>query len=171
MAYDPILDEWIEAGKPTKEEIFQFLKANQEYFNSSIDALAQTATFSLFNFKVAGFINQYTAAQRNLRMPVFRAPVDAEINDIRVTLLSASTSGNLIIQVERSEDDGVNWNPLLTGSGTTLAGTTVGSQNGAVTFVAVDANQFEQGDLFRITVPTLQVNQGAFQITVTAEVA
>jgi hypothetical protein len=171
MAYVPILDEWIEAGKPTKEEIFQYLKANQEYFNTSIDALSQTATFSLYNLTVGGSVNQYTTAQINARFPIFRAPVNAEINDIRITLLATSSSGNLTLQVERSTNDGVSWNPLLTGSGTTLTGTAVGSQNGAVTFIAIDSGIFQQGDLFRIVLNSIKSTQGQFHVNITAEVA
>lgn len=171
MAYTPILDEWIEAGKPTKEEIFQFLKANQDFFSASIDALAQTATFSLFNTKVAGSISQYSLGQINARMPIFRAPVNAEINDVRVTLMDSSSSGTLTLQVERSVDDGVNWNPLLVGTGTELTGTDVGDSNGAVNFIDIDTNIFQQGDLFRIQLTTLQAGQGAFHVNITAEVA
>lgn len=168
MAYDPVLDAWIQAGKPTREEIFQYLKDNQESFNADIEALKQTAQVDVIDAKVAGNINSYNQAEIQERMPVYKAPVGATITSVVITLLETSTSGTLQVNIEKSIDDGVNWSPILT-SPVSVTGTTVGSLSGAVNFIDTPSQSFDQNDLIRITIPGLQVNQGAFHVSIYAE--
>ena len=170
MAYDPVLDAWIQAGKPTKEEIFAFFKANQESFNTDIEALKQTAQIDIIDTKIAGNISDYTTPEIQLRMPVFKAPVDAKITSVVVTLLEVSTSGTLQVDIEVSTDNGVNWSTRLT-SPVDLTGLTVGSLSGAVNFINVAAQSFNQNDLVRISIPGVQVDQGAFQVSIYGELA
>ena len=170
MAYDPIIDAWIQAGKPTKEEIFQYIKDNQESFNTDIELLKQTAVIDVFDSKIAGAINDYTQSQIQRQMPVFKAPVTASIVSVVVTLLEASTSGTLQIELEKSIDNGANWSPLLS-SPVEVTGTTQGSISGAVNFIDVASQDFNQNDLLRIVIPGLQVDQGAFHVSVYAELA
>ena len=170
MAYDPVLDAWIQAGKPTKEEIFEFFKANQESFNTDIEALKQTAQIDIIDTKISGSIDIYTKSQIQKRMPVFKAPVAAKMTSVVVTLLEVSTSGTLQVDIEVSTDNGVNWSTRLT-SAVDLTGLTVGSLSGAVNFINVAAQSFNQNDLVRISIPGLQVDQGAFQVSIYGELA
>lgn len=168
MAYNAVLDAWIEAGKPTKEEIFEYLKANQESFNADIEALKQTSQFDIIDVKVAGEPNDYTQAELQKRMPVYKAPVSGSIISFVVTLLTASTSGTLEVDIEKSTDNGVNWSTLLT-TPVTVTGITVGSISGAVNFINAAAQEFDQNDMLRITIPGLQVDQGEFQVSIYGE--
>lgn len=168
MAYNPVLDAWIEAGKPTKEEIFEFLKANQESFNADIESLKQTSQFDIIDTRIAGSIDDYTQAEIQSRMPVFKAPVAGTIVSVVVTLLTASTSGTLQVDVQKSTDNGVNWSTLLT-SPVEVTGTAVGSLSGAVNFINAAAQEFNQNDLIRIDIPGLQVNQGEFHVSIYGE--
>ena len=170
MAYDPVLDAWIQAGKPTKEEIFEFFKANQESFNTDIEALKQTAQIDIIDTKISGSITDYTQAEIQKRMPVFKAPVDSKMTSVVVTLLEASTSGTLQVDIEVSTDNGVNWSTRLT-SPTSLTGLIVGSLSGAVNFINVAAQSFNQNDLVRVSIPGVQVGQGSFQISIYGELA
>jgi hypothetical protein len=169
MAYTPLVPADIVAGKPTKEEIFQTIHDNCESFNTDIEALKQTASIDIFNMTFTGYLNQYVAADLNNRIPVYRAPVDATIVSFVATLLSASTSGTLELEIDKSIDDGVNWSPLLTGP-VQLTGTSVGSQSGAVTWVDVPSQSFNQGDLLRVRVTGLQASQGSFHLSIYGEV-
>lgn len=170
MAYDPVLDAWIQAGKPTKEEIFQFLKDNQESFNADIEALKQTSQVDIIDVKVAGSINSFTESEIQKRMPVFKAPVSGTMTSVVITLLEASTSGTLQVDIEVSTDNGVNWSTRLT-SPVDLTGATVGSISGAVNFINAAAQDYNQNDLIRISIPGLQVDQGAFSVSIYGEVA
>lgn len=168
MAYDPVLDAWIEAGKPTKEEIFQYLKANQESFNTDIELLKQTSQFDIIDVRISGEINDYTQAEIQKKMPVYKAPVTGTITSVVLTLLESSTSGTLQVDIQKSTDNGVNWNTLLT-TPVEITGTTVGSISGAVNFINVAAQEFDQNDLIRIDIPGLQVNQGEFHCSIYGE--
>lgn len=168
MAYDPVLDAWIEAGKPTREEIFQYLKDNQESFNADIEALKQTAQVDVIDVKIAGNINDFNQAELQQRMPVYKAPIGATITSVVLTLLEASTSGTLQVGIEKSTDNGVNWSPILT-TPVEITGTSVGSLSGAVNFIDTPSQSFEQNDLIRITIPGKQVDQGAFHVSIYAE--
>jgi hypothetical protein len=170
MAYDPVLDAWIEAGKPTKEEIFRYFKDNQESFNSDIELLKQTAAIDLLDSAIYGNFNDYSATELQEYMPVFRAPVSGTITSFVFSLLETSGAGTLGIELEKSTDNGANWNPLLTGA-TTLTGTTAGSLSGAVNFINVAAQSFNQNDLIRIKIDTIKTSQGAFHVSLYGELA
>lgn len=170
MAYDPVLDAWIEAGKPTKEEIFQYLKANQESFNTDIEALKQTSQIDIFDVSFSGGIEVYSATEVQRRMPVFKAPVGATMTSFVVTLLEASSSGTLSIEIEKSTDNGANWSPLLS-SPVQVTGATVGSISGAVNWIDVPSQSFNQNDLLRLVIDGVQVGQGKFHVSVYGEVS
>lgn len=170
MAYDPVLDAWIEAGKPTKEEIFQYLKDNQESFNTDIEALKQTATIDIIDVKIAGQIYNYQQAEIQKKMPVFKAPVSATITSVVVSLLEASSAGTLQVGIEKSTDNGANWTPLLT-TPVEVTGTNPGDSSSTVNFINTAAQSFNQNDLIRITIPGVKSTQGAFHVSIYGELA
>ena len=170
MAYDPVDPGDIVAGKPTKEEIFQKTADNQDSFNTDIEALKQTSTIDIFDIKYGGEISKYTGAQINTRIPVFRAPVSATIVAFKVVLLTASTSGTLEVEIDKSIDEGINWTPLLNNP-VELTGTTVGSVSGAVDWVSVPLQSFLQGDLLRVRIVNVQEDQGEFHVSIYGEIA
>lgn len=170
MAYNALDTASIEVGDPVKKELFDTIRANQESFNTDIEALKQTATIDMFNIRFNGHIDQYSTSEINSRSPVFKAPVSGTIVSFTITLLEASTSGTISVEIDRSSDDGVNWTPLLS-SPVTLSGTTVGSLSGSVNFVDVPSQSFTQSDLIRIRFNSVQVGQGDFQVHMYAELS
>lgn len=103
-------------------------------------------------------------------MPVFKAPVSGTITSVVMSLLTASTSGTLQLDISKSTDNGANWSPLLS-SPVNLTGLTAGSISGAVNFISVATQDFLQNDLLRIEIPGLQVGQGEFSVSIYGEVA
>jgi len=170
MAYTVIPAGDIVAGKPTKEEIFDQIRTNQEHFNDEIEALNQTAIEDVMNFRFTGSLDQYTVAEVASRIPTYKAPISATIVGFNMTLLEASTSGTLEIELDKSTDDGVNWTPLLD-TPVELTGTTVGSLSGSVDWVDVPSQSFAQGDLLRIRVTAVQSGQGSFQLHIYGELS
>lgn len=170
MAYVELDDALIEIGEPTKKEIFQTIKDNQESFNTDIEALKQTSSFDIFNVRIAGSFDDYTATEKEEFYPTFKAPVGLTVTSFVVTLLDASTSGNIELMIEKSVDNGVNWTPLLT-TNVTVTGTTVGSTSGAVNWIDLASQSINQNEMFRITYENLQVDQGAFHVSVYGELS
>lgn len=170
MAYTVIPASDIEVGDPVKKELFDTIRANQEGFNTDIEALKQTSTIDVFDVKFGGNINQYDASEIAARIPVFRAPVSAQMVAFKSVLLTTSTSGSLELDLEISTDEGVSWTPLLN-SPVTITGTTTGSVSGAVNWVDVPSQSFAQNDLLRLVVSGIQVDQGEFHVSIYAEVA
>lgn len=170
MAYNPITDADIQAGKAAKEEIFTTIKANQESFNTDIEALKQTGTIDIFNMVFTGSINQYSSSELADLIPVYKAPLDGTFTSFVMTLLEVSTSGTLEVEIDKSTDNGINWTPLLTTS-VKLTGLTVGSISGSVSWVDIPSQSFNQNDLIRIRVTGLQVGQGSFHISIYGEVS
>lgn len=168
MAYTAINPALIEIGEPTKKEIFQQIRDNQESFNTDIEALKQTATIDIFDVKVAGSFS--SAPSLVPFYPVFKAPVGATITSFVATLLEASSSGTLQLDIEKSIDNGVNWSPLLT-SPVEITGTSIGSVSGSVNWVDIPSQSFNQNDLLRIKFTNLQTLQGAFHISVYGELS
>lgn len=170
MAYTPLTLTDIEVGKPVKKELWDTVRANQESFNTDIEALKQTAIIDIFNYTFTGSIDQYSLSEVASRVPHFEAPVAATIVGFSMTLLSPSASGVLEIELEKSTDNGVNWTPLLNNP-VQLTGTTVGSISGTVDWVDIPSQSFNQGDLLRITVVNVQVDQGNFQLHIYGELS
>ena len=170
MAYDALTAADLVAGEPTKEEIFTKIRANQESFDTDIEALKQTSKIDIFDIKYAGEVNQYTEAYLTSLSPTFKAPVSATMVSFVVTLLTASTSGNLDIDIEKSTDNGINWTPLLNNP-VQVTGATVGSVSSTVDWVDVPSQSFAQNDLLRIVISGIQVDQGNFHISIYGEIA
>jgi hypothetical protein len=170
MAYVEIPDALIEIGEATKKEIFQGIKDNQESFNTDIEALKQTSTVDVFDVRFEGEFGAYSSVELEQFYPIFKAPVGVTMNSFVVTLLEASTSGTLEIGIEKSIDNGVNWTPLLS-SPVQVTGAAVGSVSGAVNWVDVPSQSVNQNELLRITIETLQVDQGSFHVSVYGEVS
>lgn len=170
MAYIPLNMDDLDAGKPTKQEIFQRIHDNQEHFDDAISLLQGTSKVDIFNVKFTGKVDQYTTFEMNARCPIFRAPLSASIVNVVITLLTTSTSGNLQMFIDRSVDDGVNWTPILT-TEVVLSGTTVGSKSGAVTFTDPDGQAFDQNDLLRLRFTGVQSGQGNFHVSVYGELS
>lgn len=170
MAYDAINPSDINAGKAVKEELFTKLRANQEGFNTDIEALKQTSVIDIFDIRFGGEISQYSSSEIANRVPVFKAPVSASFTSFVVTLLEASTSGTLEIEIDKSTDNGINWSPLLS-SAVELTGTTVGSVSGSVNWVDLPSQSFAQNDLIRIRITGVQVDQGSFHLSIYGELA
>jgi len=165
--YTMLDDADIAAGKPTKEEIFKRIKDNQECFNEDIELLKQTAVIQIFNLKFEGNINQYSATEVAERVPTFSAPLTGSVNQFKVCLLSPSTSGTLQITLEKSTDCGINWSSMLSAP-VELTGDQPGDSSGSVSF---STQFFNQGDLLRIRILGIQVDQGDFHIEVAGEIA
>lgn len=170
MPFLPVPPAWIQAGLPTKEELFQYIVDNQDSFNTDIEALKQTSTIDIINTKISGSIDQYPQIEIDERMPVFKAPVSGTITSVTITLLAVSTSGILQMDIQKSTDNGVNWSTLLT-SPVEVTGFTVGSIQGSVNFINSAAQDFNQNDLLRITFPGVQTDQGEFQVSLYGEVS
>lgn len=165
--YEEIPEEWIAAGKPTREELFRRIKDNQECFNTDIELLKQTAAIQIFNIKFEGHINEYTATEVAERVPVFAAPLTGQVVQFQICLLSPSTSGTLQVTLEKSEDCGLNWSTMLA-SPVELTGTQPGDSSGVVSF---STQNFNQGDLLRIRILGVQVGQGDFHLNIYGEAA
>jgi len=170
MPYVPLNPADIEAGKPTKTEIFQGIYNNQEHFDEAISLLQGTAKIDMFDLRFSGKINQYTFSEISSYLPVFKAPVDASIVSVVATLLTASGSGTLGFQIEKSTDNGINWTPLLS-TPVTLTGTTIGSVSGAVNFTSPTAQDFLQNELIRVRFTGTQTNQGEFHLSIYGELS
>lgn len=167
MAYDTLTAAQIAAGKALKEEILTKIKANQDSFNNDIQLLQGTSKVDVFDIKFTGDIENYTTSEIQDKNPVFKAPTAATLVSFVITLLETSTSGTLEIDLQKSTDDGVNWNTVLT-STVTLTGTTVGSLSGSVTF---SSDTYAQNDLLRLKIDGIQVGQGNFHVSVYSEVS
>lgn len=168
--YQAILDAWIQAGKATREEIFKRIKDNQESFNADIELLKQTSQIDIIDVRIAGSINNYNQAEIQSRMPVFKSPVDGTMTSVVINLLTPSTSGTLLVDIQKSSDNGLNWSTALT-TPVELTGLTTGSISGAVNWINAAAQDFSQNDLIRIDIPGLQVNQGEFHVSIYGELA
>lgn len=170
MAYISIPSAWIQAGKPTKEELFQRISDNMEQFNTDIAALQQTATISIFDLKISGFPQRYSLASVNERVGVFKAPVSGTITNVSLTLLSNSTSGAVNMDIQKSTNNGASWSSILT-TPVTLSSTTAGSTSTTVNFISLASQQFNQNDMLRITFSSFQVDQGQLHISIYGELS
>lgn len=164
MAYTALDPADIVAGQPTKEEIFTQIRTNQEDFDSRIDLLGESGKFDIIDVNFTGDVGSYSLAQINERCPVYKAPSDGSIISVIVTLLEASTSGTIELDIEVSTDNGVNWNSVLATT-PQVTTSTVGSISSSFSFVS-GGEVLTQNDLYRIQLVQKQVDQGDFHVSV-----
>lgn len=160
----------IEAGKPVKEELFSTIKDNEDDHESRIAATEQNTAVDIVNLKVTGNVFEYDETELTSRMPTYKSPVDQTIVNVLINLLTVSTSGDLELELDRSQDNGVTWVPILS-SPVTLSGTTVGSLSGAVNFVSAGHQTLNQNDMLRLRITGVQVDQGEFHVSIYGELA
>lgn len=168
MAYIPLNDTDIEAGKPVKEELFQQIKENEEFFNDAVEAFSSSTVLDMFNIKFEGDMENYDPDDVATRIPVFKAPAAGTIQSFVITLLEASTSGSIQIDIDKSVDNGINWTALLNNP-VEVTGTTIGSISSTVDYVDLASQSFDQGDLLRLRISGLQSGQGDFHVAIYAE--
>lgn len=157
----------IVAGKPTKEEIFSDIDTILDDHETRISAVEGTSRVDLFNIKYTGDVSLYSGTELDNLAPTYKAPVNLNITSFVITLLEASTSGTLALDLEKSTDNGVTFNSILTGT-VDVTGTTVGSTSGTVTFTS---NAINQNELVRIRISGIQVDQGTFHVSIYGEVS
>jgi len=151
-----------------KKYLTRYVQIRSECFNIDIEALKQTSQIDIIDVHIAGEIEDYTQAKIQRRMPVWKAPVSGTMTSVVMSLFETSTSGTLELDIEISTDNGANWSTVLS-SNVQLTGTTIGSISGSVNFINAAAQDFAQNDLIRIVIPGLQVNQGAFHVSIYGE--
>jgi hypothetical protein len=169
MAYTTLPAADIVAGKPTKEEIFDQIRTNQEDFDTRITGLTGTNAIDVFNVKFGGSISQYSVTSIASRIPVFRAPVGAKLIQFNVTLLgNSSTGGTLTVDLKRSTDNGVTFTSIMLNP-VTVTGLIAGSKNTTVDWLSVPDQSFNQDDLLQVEITGLQTNQAPFHVAISGE--
>ena len=169
MAFLPIPAAWIEAGKPTKEEIFQYLVDNQESFNADIELLKQTSRISIFNTRIHGSFREYSEAQLLEILPVFRAMATGFITEVRLAQLGTDATGTFTVQFDKSIDGGSSWLPILSTPVVLTLGSPGNSSTG-VNFVTGGEN-FNQNDMIRVRLLGSSGTPESFHINVYGELA
>lgn len=157
----------IVAGKPTKEEIFQTIDTVLDEHEARLDLLDQSSKFDMIDVVFQGSIGDYIVTDVNSRCPIYKAPGDGNIVSVVITLLEASSSGTLSMDIQRSTDDGANWNSILSG-GADVTGITIGSISPTPSFI-LGGQTVAQNDLFRIQFLSLQSGQGDFHVSIYGE--
>lgn len=177
MAFESIPQSLIEVGKAVKKRLFQLTKDNLDDHETRIFSLeAGAGKIEVFNFEVMGFINNYTVSEL-VQIGTFRAPSNVTLTEVKITLLNgtsspqSTTAGVLSIDVQKSIDNGVNWNTILTQQPTIPDGTNAtGSVSDDVAFIT-GGESVLQDELLRVNVTNKKDTQGSFLITVYGEVA
>lgn len=168
MAYTTIPSAWVQAGEPTKEELFQLIRDNQEHFDAEITGLQQTAIYPLFDMKIGGYLNGYSQTYFENHAPTIRSAVDTTIVEFKMTLLSASGAGTFEVDLQKSTDNGATWSALLS-SNVSISGTTVGSISSAPSWISVAHQDIAQGDLLRLRIRGVQSSQGRVHVLIYGE--
>lgn len=172
MPYTALNSGDLAAGKPTKEEIFDTIKTNQDHFDSSISLLQGTSKMDVIDCLFGGASDEYTAAELTDLGPIFKAPADASFVGFVATLITTSTSGTLQLGIEKSTDNGVTWVSLLTAASYVEVTTSaVGAISGAVPWLDVPSQSFNQNDLIRLSVNSVQAGQGNFHVSIYSELS
>ena len=177
MAFESIPDALINVGKAVKKRLFQLTKDNFDDHESRINGLESGAgKIQVFNFEVMGFINNYTV-QELVQIGTFRAPSNLILTEVKLTLLNGSSSpstspeGVLSIDVQKSIDNGLNWNSILAQQPQIADSiNATGAESDDVIFIT-NGEDVLQDELLRVNVTSKKDIQGSFLITVYGDVA
>lgn len=176
MAFITIPSSWLEVGKSIKKGLLERIKDNQDDHESRIDNLEEkNAKQEIFCFEVIGYINHYTASEL-VGIGTYRAPLDINISEVKLVLLNntnggtSSSSGVLSIDLEKSSDNGITWNSILSQKPEIPDGVnSTGSESSLVTFIP-DGEVIAEGELVRVNVISKKDTQGSFLVSAYGEV-
>lgn len=180
MAFNTIPSSWIQIGKSLKKELFDYLKSNLDDHETRINNVEQGINkVIIFNGEIIGYINHYSVSLGELTgIGTFKATQDLTITDIKLVLINSSNSptssssqGVLSIDIEKSTDNGVNWNTILVqrpeiGDGVN----TTGSTSTVYSFIT-NGEFVNEGDLLRLNVYEKKDSQGSFLVSVYGELS
>lgn len=171
MAYNEIPSNWIESGKALKKRILTYVRDNFIDHETRIATIeVNNSKIEVFNFEVMGFINNYTATELT-QIGTFKASRDFNLTEFKVILMNnpssptTDTSGELQLDLKKSEDNGVTWNSILDTNGyaTIAFGTNTTGSEGSGS-IATGAEEILSGELLRVDVISKKDTQGSFLI-------
>jgi len=154
MVFVPITDPQTEAGEPTAQELFKKIKDNDDDHESRISA-NETAVnkFVPIQFQVVG-------GQRiQDELMVERIFFDIKILSARIRVINAGTSGKIIVDIERSIDNGSSFSSIF--STLPEADFSDGDHFRSTTQV-ISVSDIDSGDLLRFNIDSIQVGNREF---------
>lgn len=165
MAYTAITAAEIEAGKPTKQELFQKIKDNDTDFDSRLTTVeAITLTADPIVFEVNGPYNLKGTPQTEVLLERINKAIT--LLSVRLFVIDAGTAGTLEIDLEKSSAGGGSW-------------TTIFSTRPSLAYTAGDyslssnavlsTTGFIAGDLLRMNITSVQTSGGNFKVIVDYE--
>ncbi len=155
MVYDPIDDAEIEAGQPTKQELWNKVQDDLDDHEARIQAVetGSLTTFLDMEFPVVGDYSIYGARDG---LSIHRVSVAITILAGRVMVFTAGSAGTTEIDIEFKRGGGA-WTSLFNTKPSVAsgAGDFAVSSNGVLNSSNVD---LEVGDLIRLNIDSVQTN-------------
>lgn len=179
MSYNPIPDEWREPGKALKRRVLDRISDNLEDHEERINEIELGAgRVIVFDFEVVGNINEL-GPNEMLQISTHRAANSFNIVSLTMIIINgpqgpaSSDAGDLEIDIEKSEDNGITWNSLFTSRPIVFEGPNSGDAGTiaqAPTFVT-GGESVEAGDLLRFNITSLKDTQGSFMVSCFGEIS
>lgn len=163
MAFIPLNAAEIAVAEPTKQELFQKIKDNDDNLDSRLTSVEAATVF----VPQIPFIVNGPGLIADGITPPWRFVVGQDIKGVRVvTNGNPGTSGSAVFDVEISTDDGSSWGTILTGT-ITASTTAYATVSGTLSGTPTVANT----DLLRINMDSVRVGASGYSIFVEVEVS
>lgn len=164
MAFDTIPPAWLDVGDPTKKELFDRMKANEDDLDNRIsDVEAALTSETPIQFQVDG---QYwrMAIPITGASPTIRIPFNITLTSALLHVVDDGSSGTLDCDVQR--DSGGGFSTIFSVRPTlTFGGGANSTSTGTLSVTDIDV-----GDFLRMDIITTQIDNESFNLYLTWEV-
>ena len=166
MAFTTIPSGWLDVGDPTKKEIFDYIKANEDDLDTRVsDVEAATTNETPIQFQVTGpYWNEGTTITDAAH--VIRIPFYITITSGRLQITDDGSSGTLTTDVKYSDDSGSTWATIFSSVPTVAQGSGDYTQDAGVLLVT----DLDAGDLLRLDLTAVMTGNERFNVYLTWEI-
>ena len=165
MAFTTIPSSWLDVGDPTKKELFDRIKDNEDDLDDRLtDVEAATTNETPIQFQVTGpYWNE--SLPINDAAHIIRIPFDIKLTSARLQITDDGTAGTLNIDVKYKRGAGA-WTTVFSATPSIAnGGGDYGQTTGTLTVTDLDA-----ADLLRLDVTTAITGNERFNVYLTWEI-
>lgn len=165
MAFSTINSAWLDIGDPTKKELFDLIKSNQDDLDDRVTDLEATiAVESPIIFQVTG---PYWLESSPITdaAHLIRVPFNIDLTSARLQIIDDGSAGTLDCDVKYSDDDGSSFSTIFSARPSIAnGGGNYGDTTGTLSVTEIDA-----GDLLRLDIITSMTGNERFILILTWE--
>lgn len=167
MAFTTIPSSWLDVGDPTKKELFDRIKANEDDLDSRVgDTEASLTNETPIQFQVTGPYWNEASFPINDAAHVIRIPFNIELTSAVLHVVDDGSSGTLDVDVEYKRGVAA-WTTIFSTRPSLANG---GGDNSIATNGVISVTDLNAADFLMLKIVTAQIGNERFNLFLTWEI-